>query len=146
MMDPRTATRQRSIWHPIGEIQFQQAIALLWTATHGHPKDPQKYSYNTLQNSTTSNHGDDTLPLAVELELANGLAFIASARKGPESVTAVVVETPSPSVKPQPRPKHPGLRFTVAANDGVSPTVREKIDEVIEKLQNTALGGTFDIS
>ncbi|KAJ4516565.1 hypothetical protein HRR83_001899 [Exophiala dermatitidis] len=117
-LNPRTASRTMSIWSPLGEAQFQRSISTLWKATRGRPKDPQCYSL-ALQKTPD----DGLLPVALEVQITNGIAFIAAAKKGVEFVSAVAIETP--------RNPSDGLRLNLAANEDVSQAVKDCLDEII---------------
>jgi hypothetical protein len=128
MLNPRTAIRETSIWSHVGEAQFQRNINALWEATRGRPKVPQTYPV-----AVQDTHEDGVLPIALELQLVNGMAFIAAAKKGVESVSAAVIESP----------QHPsnGLRFSLAANEGISHIVKDRLDSVIESVRSAAREG-----
>ena len=131
MMDPRTATPQRSIWQPITETQFQQDTSVLWKATRGRPKDPQTY---LLPISRTAE--DKIFPIAVELQLANSIAFISANQKGVESVSAVAIERPQV-------PSH-GLRLNLAANEEIHQVVKDSMNEIAGFLRQAAQEGRIN--
>lgn len=128
MLDPRTATGHMSIWEPLGELRFQQNISALWKTTRGRPKTPQTYSV-----ATQTIYDEVGLSITLELQLANGIAFIAASRKGVESVSAAVIEMP--------RNPSDGLKLNLAANEGISQTVKDCMDKIGASVRNVARGG-----
>lgn len=128
MLNPRTAIGETSIWSLVGEVQFQRNISTLWKATRGRPKEPQTYLV-----AVPGVHNDGVLPIALELQLVNGMASIATAEKGVECVSAAVIEIPRyPSI---------GLRFSLAANEGISQMVKDCLDKVIASVRRVAREG-----
>ncbi|KIW54611.1 hypothetical protein PV05_06960 [Exophiala xenobiotica] len=132
-MNPRTATAQESIWRPSEEIQFHKTIRALWKRTKGRPKDPQTYPIPTSEIPD-----GDIFPLVVELEVANGVAFIAATKKGVKQVSATAIE----------RPRWPsdGLRLNLAANEEIQQIVRDKMDRVVAILRKAAKGAEITLS
>lgn len=124
-MDPRTATAQRSIWKDVKESQFQQHINKLWKSTRGQPKDAQTYAQAPPDASEEA-----LFPFALELELARGIAFIAAANKGVESVSAAAIEIPADASK--------GLRLSLASNEKIRPTVKDMLNEIVAIMRETA--------
>lgn len=76
---------------------------------------------------------DGLLPVALEVQITNGIAFIAAAKKGVEFVSAVAIETP--------RNPSDGLRLNLAANEDVSQAVKDCLDEIITSVSHVARGG-----
>ena len=114
----------------MGEVQFQRNISTLWKATPGRPKEPQTYLV-----AVQGVHNDGVLPIALELQLVDGMASIAAAKKRVECVSAAMIEIP--------RDPSSGLRFSLAANEGISQMVKDCLDKVIASVALLATADTL---
>lgn len=134
-MNPRTATAQTSIWQPVGEEQFHCNLSRLWKATRGRPKDPKTYP---IPRQIAEQVG--AFPIALELQLSNGIASISSVKKGVEFVFAVAIQLP--------RDASNGLKLNLAANEKISQAVTDCLDHVVTIVRKAARGGdlTFPIT
>ena len=74
----------------------------------------------------------DWLPLEVEHQLVNDLAFLAAASEGALSVSALTVSKNSSSV---------GMVIRVTANSGVSKEVLSSLQAICQELQRRARDG-----
>ncbi|KAF3032187.1 hypothetical protein E8E11_001584 [Didymella keratinophila] len=86
-LESRTASLENSIWRDLPEVTFRQHLVELEKRTNAVPVDPQTFPLP--DHETTS---DYTLPLRVEQQLADDLAFLAAIEEGAQSVAAVCLE------------------------------------------------------
>ncbi|KAI5244030.1 hypothetical protein E4T43_03973 [Aureobasidium subglaciale] len=83
----QTASPKHSIWHEISEDTFRQHLVDLEKCTNAVPIGPQTFSIVSEKSAD-----DYTLPLNVEQQLADDLAFLAAIEEGAQSVAAVCLE------------------------------------------------------
>jgi hypothetical protein len=86
-LDCRTSDPDSSIWVDPSEDTFRRHLVQLERCTNAVPVDPQVFSFREDPNLTSH-----TLPLAVEQQLADDLAFLAAIEEGAQSVAAVCLE------------------------------------------------------
>ncbi len=121
----RTACPANSVWQPVSESTFQEHIAKLWKATSGKPKDPAVYEL-----PAPGTFVEDNFPLAIEVQLAKGFAFIAEVRRGVECVSAAAIEWPRNPVD--------GSTINLASNSQIRPEVEQKLKQIALIMQDSA--------
>lgn len=131
--DPRTATPNNSIWRGMTERTFQQHVCRLWKHTNGRPKDPIVYAVPARKND-----GENVLPIAIEIELAEGFAFVAAVKKGVESVSAVAIAIPKNRLD--------GLMVYIASNVEVRPNTKEKFKSMVSSIRGLASRGELELT
>ncbi|KAK1047837.1 hypothetical protein LTR74_017675, partial [Friedmanniomyces endolithicus] len=122
-LDPDTASKDRSIWKAIDRAALERQTQALFAKQHvtGHRSD--------VEPSDLEHDRSYPLPFEVEKSLADDFAFIAASQPQVDFVSAVAVE--------QSKGKH-SFVMRLAANQGVSPDVEEKFDEMFELLRKHA--------
>ena len=86
-LESRTSSSDRSIWLDLPEQIFRQHLVELEKRTNAVPVEPQIFSLGEDQKAR-----GHTLPLRVEQQLADDLAFLAAIEEGAQSVAAVCLE------------------------------------------------------
>ena len=109
-------------------VDFQDQICSLWKHSRGKPKGPIVYAVPPRRERDNTG-----FPLEIEIELAEGIAYIAAVKKGVESVSASAVGLPNDP--------HDGLLLHIASNDGVRSDVQEHLQSIILLIQGIASRG-----
>ncbi|OSS48723.1 hypothetical protein B5807_07101 [Epicoccum nigrum] len=123
-LDCRTADPDSSIWVDPPEDTFRRHLVQLEECTNAVPVDPQVFPLRQCSN-VSSIH---TLPLAIEQQLADDLAFLAAIEEGAQSVAAVCLEEHSE-----------GLTIRFAALDLVlSGEVKNALERIIHVMSLSA--------
>jgi hypothetical protein len=86
-LQSRTSAPENSIWLDLHEDTFRQHLVELEKRTNAVPVDPQIFPLE--EDDTTT---ERILPLRVEQQLADDLAFLAAIEEGAQSVAAVCLE------------------------------------------------------
>ena len=126
----RTTVQAEAVPVALTGPDFQNQICNLWKYTKGKPRAPIVYS--------VPHHGeceDTGFPLAAEIELAEGIAYIAAVKKGVEAVSASAVGLPNDP--------HDGLLVYVASNDGVRPEVQNQLQSIARAIQGVESRGEY---
>ena len=131
MLQSQSRSRKDTIWSPISEETFLQNVKRALVACGNTLGDPKvfKRQLGLTPNAETSSH---TLPLDVEHQLADDLAFIAAAKEGAKAVSAVTI---SEDKKPA------GMTIRVSANSGVSPEIQAALHDIGNELQQRSRKG-----
>jgi hypothetical protein len=129
----RTSGKNHSIWKPLSENTFRKHILQLCSASRDVPVDPHVHTKETWQARCERTAVEDTtIPLTVEMQVADDFAFLAAATEGARSVSAAAIETVED-------PK--GLIIRLAANNGVATPVKQALTEMLDSLQLCGSGG-----
>jgi hypothetical protein len=86
-LESRTSSPESSIWRDLPEDTFREHLVELEKRTNAVPVDPQIF-----QLKGDDLKQDHILPLRVEQQLADDLAFLAAVEEGAQSVAAVCLE------------------------------------------------------
>ena len=131
MLQSQTKSTKNTIWRPIREIEFFKNVKRVHDACGDCPRPPQVFDRRP--PATASAYVSSyKIPLEVEYQLVNDLAFIAAAYEGAKSVSAAAV-----SENAQSR----GMTFTVASNAGVPKDVEAALREICHELQRCSCSG-----
>ncbi|KAF1923492.1 uncharacterized protein M421DRAFT_9597 [Didymella exigua CBS 183.55] len=118
-LESRTSSPNSSIWLDLPENTFRQHLVELEQRTNAVPIDPQIFPLE--QDEHAKNY---TLPLRVEQQLADDLAFLAAIDEGAQSVAAVCLEE-------HVRPVGLTVRFAaldLALDDGIRAALQVIVD------------------
>jgi hypothetical protein len=122
-VSPDTAPEDRSIWKGVNrKLLYSQCQEL------AKKPGPGRQCYTRSANAT----GDDSYPLPLELKrsLVDDIAFVAASQPRARFVSAVAVEQSQTS-----------LLFRLAANEGVSASVKDHFDRLFGTLRTYAKKG-----
>jgi hypothetical protein len=122
----RTADSEHSIWRDIPEHTFRQHLVELEKRTNAVPLEPQIFSLEQRNGAT----GAYTLPLHIEQQVADDLAFLAAIEEGAQSVAAVCIEEQS-------QPARLTIRFAsldLSLSDEVKTALQDVVDSLISPL------------
>lgn len=120
-LESRTAGPAGSIWSNLPEETFRQHLVELEKRTNAVPVEPQIFPLQ--EPEKTQGY---ILPLCVEQQLADDLAFLAAIEEGAQSVAAVCLEE---------RVQPPGLTVRFAALDlALSGGVKTSLQQVVDSL------------
>ncbi|KJY01885.1 hypothetical protein TI39_contig276g00005 [Zymoseptoria brevis] len=119
----QTSTNDGTIWSNISENDFRENLVELERRTNAVPMDV--LIAPVIHDSITET---DVLPLSVERQVADDLAYIAAVTEGAQSVAAVCLE------------QHIGskLLVRVAGMDVMDAKIREMLDKTSRLLENVA--------
>lgn len=125
MLPPKTANPGESVWDVVGRVQFDDDVSALMR--HNQATGTIKnYSLDELR--LHSGQSDlISLPIDIECQLADDIAFVAAFEEGVRTVTAATVET-----------LPDGLRVVLAANEGVQSQVIDAFKDVFDLLKACA--------
>ncbi|KAJ4985777.1 hypothetical protein SVAN01_08773 [Stagonosporopsis vannaccii] len=136
-LESRTASPNGSVWSQLPEHVFRHHLVELEKRTNAVPVAPQTFPLEELEEAEGY-----TLPLRVEQQLADDLAFLAAIEEGAQSVAAVCLE----------ERVHPvGLTVRFAALDvAFSGEVKASLQQIVDQLilsKQCALGqpGQVDV-
>lgn len=119
-----------TIWSLVSEDEFRYSLVSLEQRTNAIPIDVQNFELSPhIDDATNSTQ----LPLAMEHQFTNDIAFIAAVNEGAQSVAAVCLEqhvTPLRKVK-----------LRVAAADTIDVSVRTALDFVCDAVARVARSG-----
>lgn len=125
-LESRTSSPNSSIWLGLREDIFRQHLVELEKRTNAVPVDPQIFPLQ--RDDVWDNH---TLPLHVEQQLADDLAFLAAIEEGAQSVAAVCLEE---HVQP------PGLTVRFAALDlALGDGVKAVLQHIVDAMSTSSL-------
>ncbi|KAF2625027.1 hypothetical protein BU25DRAFT_474584 [Macroventuria anomochaeta] len=120
-LESRTLSSDRSIWLDLSEETFRQHLVELEKCTNAVPVEPRIFPLE--EDEKAKGH---TLPLRVEQQLADDLAFLAAIEEGAQSVAAVCLEE---HVQPA------GLTVRFAALDlALSGEVKTALQHIVDTL------------
>lgn len=122
-MAPATS---RSIWHGLSRATFEDHVDAYHRTAFIPPREPPVVA--------SSRSGNALLPLDIENQLADDLAFIAACEHGVSYVTAVCIESP-------PIQDAAGLTIRLSANEGVCARAKEHIERVLKTLERCSAKG-----
>ena len=126
-LESRTASPENSIWRDLPEDTFRQHLVQLEKRTNAVPVDPQLFT--SPDNASVKDH---TLPLRIEQQLADDLAFLAAIEEGAQSVAAVCVEEHVQTA---------GLTVRFAALDlALGGEVKMALQHIVEAISSSSLG------
>ena len=129
-LDPDTASRDQSIWNSIDRETWDRQTKAL--SSKQHVAGSRSYAEHYHQNDEHLY----PLPFEIEKSLADDLAFIAAFRPHVDCVSAATIEQ---------NEDEPLLRVKLAANEGVSPSVKTTFDNLFEVLRKHARKGNSSI-
>ncbi|KXS99867.1 hypothetical protein AC578_4493 [Pseudocercospora eumusae] len=128
-----TAKSPSTIWSRISQNEFRQNVVSLEEKTNAVPVDV--FTVNLSDAKDTLSHGG-ALPLAVEKQTADDLAYLAAVTEGAQSVAAVCLEQHSPGCSTS------SLVIKIAGMDVVDESVRLMLGEICEILQHVSSGSS----
>lgn len=108
-----------TIWSIVSEHDFRNHVVRLEENTNAIPIDVMRFEDKVI---ATTNHG---LPLQVEKQLTNDLAFIAAVGQGAQSVSAVCIEQDL---------SKSSINIRFAAADAINDNVRELLQGVCHEI------------
>ncbi|KAF3034130.1 hypothetical protein E8E12_001148 [Didymella heteroderae] len=124
-LESRTSSPEGSIWRDLSEDTFRQHLVELEKRTNAVPVDPQIFPLTEDESAK-----DRTLPLRVEQQLADDLAFLAAIEEGAQSVAAVCLEE---HVQPA------GLTMRFAALDlALGGEVKTALQHIVDTLTRSS--------
>lgn len=124
-LESRTSSPESSIWLDLPEDTLRQHLVELEQRTNAVPVEPQIFPLKEDHNAK-----DYTLPLRVEQQLADDLAFLAAREEGAQSVAAVCVEE---HVQPA------GLTVRFAALDlALDGEVKAALQHIVDAMSTSA--------
>ena len=132
MKQIQTTSETTTIWRPLNEKAFftnVKEVACNSGGVAGAFKPFEIPALPTNYNQTQCGW----LPLEVEHQLVNDLAFLAAASEGALSVSALTVSRDPLSL---------GMVMMVAANSGISKEVLSSLQAICQELQQRARNGT----
>jgi hypothetical protein len=113
-----------SIWDGVDRDEMWQNLRLL--ALNGKYQHESQLPSIKLNRSSSNNDESSKLSPQDERQLADDFAFLSCVTKEPRAVSAAaILIAPSP----------PHVVVTIAANEGISPQVIEKLQELLDTLQ-----------
>ena len=124
MPQPNTASPSRSIWSTVDQTTFTGHVERLCKS--GRVPSP----WTDEESNWPEDTPDSRLPFKVERQLVDDLAFIAANEYRSDCVAAAAIEPPVGSQKSLVR---------LAANNGVSPVVKNAFSGVFTALRKCAL-------
>jgi len=127
----RTARQTSTIWSSISEDEFRRNLVTLEERTNAVPVDVQVFRFKEEVGNTSR------LPLGVEQQVADDLAFLAAVQEGAQSVAAVCLEQ---HLRPQ-----AGLKICIAGADLIDERVRVFMTRVCEILGDLSKDGLCDV-
>lgn len=131
-LESRTSSPESSIWRHLSEDTFRDHLVELEKRTNAVPVDPQIF-----QLTEDSHAKDHILPLRVEQQLADDLAFLAAIEEGAQSVAAVCLEE-------HVHPERLTLRFA-ALDLALGTEVKTALQHIIDALTtNSTEPGSSD--
>jgi hypothetical protein len=122
-----TATPERSIWNGLDKSQFERNVGRFPTKKPVYRA--KSYSGDDWPVKRSTENSKDWLPLAVERQLVDDLAFIASCEHGSLHVTAVCAEYDD---------RNGVLTILLAVNDKIEPHVVDGLNEIFRILERCA--------
>ncbi|KAJ4376800.1 hypothetical protein N0V86_006918 [Didymella sp. IMI 355093] len=125
-LQSRTSNPENSIWLDIHEDTFRQHLVELEKRTNAVPVDPQMFPLE--EDDTTT---ERILPLRVEQQLADDLAFLAAIEEGAQSVAAVCLEEHM-------QPTHLTVRFA-ALDLALGGEVKAALQHIVDALTTSSL-------
>lgn len=126
-LEPDTAPNDRSVWQDINRKVLERTSLALFKKQHVAGRRIYTMPFQRAYDPSY------LLPLDVEMGLADDFAFIAACEPQVGFVTAVAIEQ---------RTNEPSLLVKLAANEGISVSVKEKFNELFEVLRQHARRGT----
>lgn len=129
-LDPDTAPKDRSVWKCINRTALERQTKAL--STKQHVAGRRFYA----EPSCLKDKHPYPLPFELEKSLADDFAFIAAFQPQVESVSATAIEQSE---------NEPLFRVKLAANEGISPGVKRKFDDLFEALRKHAKKGDSSI-
>lgn len=138
----RTSAPPNSIWRDLPEDTFRGHLVVLQEQTNAIIVDSQTFSAEEwlTRQAPQFNKSDELLPLSVEQQVADDVAFLAAIEEGAQSVAATALEQYSPL--PIDTDSCPTLVFRIAAVDSLNPSVRMFLRNLCDRLQAVASAAT----
>lgn len=133
-----TSAPPASIWCTLPENIFRQNLVTLQQRTNAVVIDSQTFSAEQwlAQQVTRPNRPDEVLPLTVEQQVADDLAFLTAVEEGAQSVSATTLEQ-YPGV-PTDSESFPSVVIRIAAVDSLNPSVRNFLRGLCDQLAASA--------
>jgi len=136
MLQRQTSSTKNTIWRPIKELQFFKNVKRVHDTCGDAPRPPQVFD-RKLPATAGAQVSSYKLPLEVEYQFANDIAFLAAAYEGAKSVSATTVSENTQST---------GLTLTLASNAGVSKDVKVALSKICQELQRCSSTGKHSLS
>ncbi|MCJ1246030.1 hypothetical protein MMC30_003234 [Trapelia coarctata] len=124
MLQRQTSSAKNTIWHPVDERTFFSNVKRVSYASWKYPGTFQVFD-RKLPTTFSARSPSYSLPLEIEHQLTNDLAFITAAYEGAEFVSATTVSEHAQST---------GMTLTVASNAGVPNQVEAALADICREL------------
>ena len=131
MLQRQTSSAKNTIWQPVDERTFFSNVKKVYYASWKFPGTVQVFD-RKLPAAFSARSPSYRLPLEIEHQLTDDLAFITAAYEGANFVSAATVSEYIQSA---------GLTVMVASNAGVPQKVEAALAEICRELQRRSQNG-----